>query len=285
MTALKPPFPDGHFYSPTIDVQDIAARKASIWPPVPHVRGIDFNEQFHQHFLREVFPQFIADYDYPERLDESGDLRQFYTQNSQFSWLDSRVLFVMLRYLRPARLIEVGSGFSSLLIADVNQRFLSGAMAVRCIEPYPRDFLKRGIPGISELVQKRVQDIPIREFESLAAGDVLFIDSSHVAKTGSDVNYLIFDVLPALKPGVRVHVHDVFLPYDYLQDWVLKEGRSWNEQYVLRALLMYSTAFRFMFGCNFAFERFPGLVRDALALSSGAAFGGGSVWIECLPHD
>jgi len=280
MGTYKPPFPDGHFYSPTIDPEDLQKRKHEIWQRDPVVRGIDFNEAFHVDFLEEVFPRHIAGYDYPERLEETPQLRQFFTRNSQFSWLDSRVLFVMLRHVRPRRIIEVGSGFSSLLIADVVARYLDGQAEFSCIEPYPRDFLLQRIPGISQVIIERVQGVPIRRFEKLDAGDILFIDSSHVAKTGSDVNYLFFEVLPVLRPGVLIHFHDIFLPYEYLEDWVLGEKRSWNEQYLLRALLMYSTAFKFLFGSSFAFHRFPERVKKALALPSANAFGGGSVWIE-----
>jgi hypothetical protein len=110
--------------------------------------------------------------------------------------------------------------------------------------------------------------------------DVLFIDSSHVAKTGSDVNFLYFDVLPRLAKGVNVHVHDIFLPHDYPRHWVVDEKRSWNEQYLLRALLMYSSAFQVVFGCSYAFYAFPTLVQRALAFPDGRAFAGGSFWMR-----
>jgi hypothetical protein len=122
--------------------------------------------------------------------------------------------------------------------------------------------------------------VPLALFESLQAGDVLFIDSSHVAKTGSDVNYLFFEVLPRLAPGVIIHVHDIPLPLEYPQHWAISENRSWNEQYLLRALLMYSYAFKPIFGCSYAQLRFPDDVRAALALPSGRGYGGGSLWIR-----
>lgn len=273
--------PDGHFYSPVVDPDDIAARQEEIWPADPQVLGIDFNEAMHLQVLREFFPRHIGGYDYPEQApSEDETLQGYYTQNSQFSWLDSRTLFVLLREWRPARIIEVGSGYSSLLMADVNQRFLGGSCEITCIEPYPRPFLTRGIPGLSRVIQQKVQQVPLAEFEALQAGDILFIDSSHVAKTGSDVNYLFFEVLPRLAPGVRIHIHDIFLPHDYLKDWAISENRSWNEQYLLRALLMYSTAFRVVFGCSYAFHRHPQDVKQALAIPAGHAFAGGSFWIE-----
>src|SRR4030095_41590 len=114
----------------------------------------------------------------------------------------------------------------------------------------------------------------------LDAGDVLFIDSSHVAKTGSDVNHLVFEIFPRLRRGVGLNIHDIFLPAEYPKGWVFGENRSWNEQYVIRALLMYSTMFRVLFGCYYAFFAFPDLVRNALNIAKGAGFGGGSLWIE-----
>jgi hypothetical protein len=105
---------------------------------------------------------------------------------------------------------------------------------------------------------------------------VLFIDSSHVSKTGSDVNFLYLEVLPRLAPGVWIHLHDIFLPNDYPREWVLEEERSWNEQYLVQALLMYSRAFAVRFGSACAFHLFPELVESVF----GSRLGGGSLWIE-----
>lgn len=269
---------NGHFYSPIVNPAELDA--ALLWPEHPDIRGIDFDDTGHERILRDSFPRFIREYDYPEHLEEKPELQEFYTRNSQFSWLDSRTMFVLLREWRPRHLIEVGSGFSTLLAADVNRRFLGGSCEITCIEPYPRAFLRNGVPGVARLIEEKVQAVPLGEFTALQAGDILFIDSSHVAKTGSDVNFLYFEVLPRLAAGVRIHIHDIFLPHDYPREWVLDENRSWNEQYLLRALLMCSSGFRVIFGCSYAYWRFPDLVRSALAFADGRAFAGGSFWIE-----
>lgn len=275
--------PNGHFYSPICDPADLMERRDEIWPAmVPACLGIDFDDAAHLQVLEEWFPRFIGDYDYPEHGPEDGELSSYYTQNSQFGWLDSRALFVLMRALAPRRIIEVGSGYSSLLMADVNCRFFAGAMDIRCIEPYPREFLTRGVAGLHEVIVERVQKVPLSTFASLQANDILFIDSSHVAKTGSDVNHLFFEVLPRLQPGVIVHFHDIFLPADYIQNWAIDENRSWNEQYLLRALLMHSTAFKTLFGSYYAWLRHPEQVRKALASPTGDAFGGGSFWLRRL---
>lgn len=276
---IRTAFPAGHFYSPVVDPAEVARRRDRVWPPDPRVLGIEFDAAGHRHLLAEVFPDLLEDYDYPQEAPAAtADETQFFSGNPAFGWLDSRVLFALLRHWRPRRLIEVGSGYSTLLIADVNRRFLSGTLDVTSIEPYPPDFLCQPIEGWTRLVEKRVEDVPLAEFERLEAGDVLFIDSSHVAKTGSDVSFLFFEVLPRLASGVRIHVHDIFLPHEYPEDWVLRENRSWNEQYLVRALLMYSTAFRVTFGSAYAAHRFPELV--ARALPEGRTMSGGSLWFE-----
>ncbi len=127
-----------------------------------------------------------------------------------------------------------------------------------------------------------MQDVPLEHYAALDAGDLLFIDSSHVSKTGSDVNHLYFKVLPVLRPGVRVHVHDIFLPRDYPIEWAVHQNRSWNEQYVLQALLMYSNRFRVIFGCNYAWVRHPNLVIQALAHPRGIGYPGGSIYFEVV---
>lgn len=272
------PFPPGHFYSPIVDPASLDGD--ALWPPHPEVVGIDFNDASHLDLLTRAFPRFLPLYDYPDRLPDTATLDRFYSENTQFSWLDPRVLFVLLLDRRPRRFIEVGSGYSSLLTGDVNARFFGERMHVTCIEPYPRPFLARGLPGITRLLVQKVQATDLAVFTALESGDVLFLDSSHVAKTGSDVNFLFFEVLPRLAPGVYVHVHDIFLPHEYPRDWVLHENRSWNEQYLLRALLLGGGAFEVVFGSNHAFHRFRDSVIAALARADGAGFSGGSFWLR-----
>jgi predicted O-methyltransferase YrrM len=192
------------------------------------------------------------------------------------------VLEAFLRYLLPRRLIEVGSGFSTLVSARVNRELLDGSMHVTCIEPYPRGFLVDGVPGISELRVEKVQETPLAVFEELGENDVLFIDTSHVAKTGSDVVWLYQEVVPRLRPGVVVHIHDVFAPGEYPQAWVL-DGWGWNELYVVRAFLAFNRAFRIELGAQYMLKRHRDVVLEAfpgMAEERYAHPGGGSLWIR-----
>ena len=177
--------PDGHFYSPITNADELRAEERRIWPEDPTVLGIPFNDSSHSELLTGAIPRFTGEYDYPNDLCDDDAPYGFFNWNDQFTGLDSRVLFAFLRHFRPARMFEVGSGFSSLLVADVNRRFLELQLDFRCIEPYPRQFLIDGVSGVSSLVRRPVQDVPASYFDDLQEGDILFIDTSHVAKTWS----------------------------------------------------------------------------------------------------
>lgn len=156
----------------------------------------------------------------------------------------------MLQHFLPQKMIEIGCGFSSLVTAEVNRRFFGNTLEFSCIEPYPRQFLVNGVEGITQLVQQKVEDVELSFFDRLGSGDILFIDSSHVSKVGSDVNYLFFEVIPRLRPGVLVHIHDLFLPDEYPKTWMIDQGRNWNEQYLTRAFLQYNNHFEIMWAAH-----------------------------------
>jgi hypothetical protein len=278
-TPVPKAFPDGHFYSPLVDLAALEPFEEAVWAPRTSLPGIDFGSASHAEILTRAFPRQMPAYDYPQHLEDSASLTSFYSRNDQFSWLDARALFVLLRQWRPRRIVEVGSGYSTLLMCDQKRRYLGTATRLECVEPYPRAFLGNPSLGIDALHVKKVQEMPLELFTGLGAGDVLFIDSSHVAKTGSDVNFLYLEVLPVLRPGVRVHIHDIFLPLEYPREWV-HEGRHWNEQYVLRAMLTHSARYRVLFGSTFARLHFPAQLLAVVDDPEVAQFGGGSLWLE-----
>ncbi len=269
--------PLGHFYSPVGDVDALAAERARLWPADAASPGIDFEPAAQAQLLRDVFPALLAGFDYPAQTHE-GDHR-YSLHNSQFSEADARALFALLRHWQPRRLVEVGSGYSTLLAADVNRRFLGGALRITAIEPYPRAFL-HDLDGLHALRVERVQDTPASVFAELESGDVLFIDSSHVLKTGSDLVHLLTRVLPTLASGVCIHVHDVFLPDDYPPHWVIDENRSWNEQYALQAILAGNPRYRVLYGTQYALTRLASDATVAFGALAGQPYVGGSFWIE-----
>ncbi len=265
-------FPPGHFYSPITDGAELRENESAIWDKDDYA-GIDFNEDSHRELL-QVINRYAPEFQYP--AETPADPNAYFTTNGQFMGGDALTLYALLRHWQPKRIIETGSGFSSLLMADVNNRPLGGQSHITCIEPYPRPFLIAGVPGIQGLIQKKIQDVPLETFDALEAGDIFFVDTSHICKTGSDVNHIYFKIFPRLKKGVYIHVHDIFFPNEYPRNWVIDQNRSWNEQYLLRALLMYSTAFKVLFGCSIANERYKELLPTTASVPFG---GGGSIWM------
>ena len=164
---------------------------------------------------------------------------------------------------------------------DTNERFFDNTLDLTLIDPSINTIKDLfGEPGSlsARLLEKVLQDMALEVFERLDENDILFIDSSHVSKTDSDVNYCLFEILPVLKPGVLVHVHDILYPFEYLEEWVLKEKRSWNEAYVLHAFLQYNSAFEVIYWNNFVFHR----LREELAAAMPLCLEneGGSIWLR-----
>jgi hypothetical protein len=273
-TGLRLGFPNGHFYSPIVSADDVSDRT---WRRAKECAGVDFQGERQREFVDLALRRWLPVY--RSRFVRPPSDTQFSHDNPAFSWLDAPTLFTMLNEHQPKRVIEVGSGYSSMLTAETNTAYLGSTVELTCIEPYPKPWL-HGLAGMSRLIESRVQDVPLDIFTRLEAGDILFIDSSHVSKTGSDVNHLIFNVLPSLNAGVLIHFHDIFLPNEYPKEWVLDFGRSWNEQYLVRALLMGSNQFEVEFGCAYAVENLTDLLKGVL---EEGPYGGGSLWIRKTP--
>ena len=234
--------PPGHFYSPIPPIEDLQRRSDSIFgPPARSLPGIDLNEPGQLGLLREI-ARFYPELPFPVTRTPP---RRYFFENPMYLYSDAICLYGMLRLLRPRRVIEVGSGYSSAAILDTNDLFLEGRIRLTCIEPDPailRTLLLPGDQDRVEILEIPVQDAPLDCFTALQPGDILFIDSTHIVRTGGDVNDLLFRILPALASGVYVHFHDVFYPFEYPRQWVF-EGRAWNEDYALRAFLQYNAAF------------------------------------------
>lgn len=269
-------FPVGHFYSPIADPADIRAREQKIWMPVDEMPGIELCIPDQLMLLRQL-KSYTASINYP--LEQPEDLTTYFYGNDQYPVLDAEFLYTALCHFRPKSMIEVGSGFSSLITADVNRRVLGSKLDFSCIEPFPRQFLIDGVDGITRLVQQKVEDVELSFFDRLDSGDILFIDSSHVSKVGSDVNYLFFEVLPRLKKGVMVHIHDIFLPDEYPKTWVIDQGRNWNEQYLLSAFLQFNSEWKVMWASHFMGTRHTAAVQDTFPRYPELG-GGGSFWIK-----
>ncbi|MEP7353263.1 MAG: class I SAM-dependent methyltransferase [Acidobacteriota bacterium] len=268
-------YPPGHFYSPIVDTGDprvmeaVGTRTTAPWPSgveVDTARMGALMRRLAERHARFPFPRHKAD-----------DFR-FYFDNPFFGPHDASILFSMMLEFRPQRVIEVGCGHSSALLLDTNDRFFDGKLELTMIDPMLESVGSGwGDTGSARLVASRLQDVPLATFDDLEANDILFLDSSHVSKTGSDVNHYLFHILPRLKPGVLVHVHDILYPFEYPAEWVLDERRGWNEAYALRAFLQYNSGFEIVYWNNFVFHFLGEELAGLMPLCRENE--GGSIWL------
>jgi predicted O-methyltransferase YrrM len=242
--------PPGHFYSPVVDPAQIRAAAARVFDRTRAVRGIDLREAAQLAFV-DAIARHTAGLDFP---DERGPAHRYFYRNGAFSYGDANVFAAMLQEYRPRRLIEVGSGYSSALALDIVESRLGWATACTFIEPYPtllNSLLSDADRARVTILPQPVQDVDLTVFDALEAGDMLFIDTTHVVKTGSDVLHHFENVLPRLRPGVVIHVHDIFHPFEYPEPWVLDLNLSWNELYYVRAFLADNPHYEILFFNNF----------------------------------
>jgi len=264
-----------HFYQPIPNTQSLPE---TLWNRPSELIGIDMNDAVQLDLLRNHFPKFRDEYDqFP--AEETSEPGRFSLKNGLFDGTDALVAYCMIRHFQPRLIIEVGSGFSSLIAAEAMAK--SEGSTLICIEPFPLDFLRKGFPGLRSLIEKKVEDIDTEFFSQLGSGDVLFIDSSHTVRIGGDVNYLFLEVLPRLKPGVIVHVHDIFSPFDYRRDWVMDELRFWGEQYLLQAFLTFNSEFEVLMANAYLGHRYMEELKATFPNSPW--WGGGSFWMRRRP--
>ena len=193
-----------------------------------------------------------------------------------------------MRRFKPNRIVELGSGFTSLIIATGCRRnAVDGRRShYTCFDPYPRDFVRQGIDGLDSLEAVGATAVPKEEFDTLADGDVLFIDTTHTVKVGGDVNRLVLEVLPTLSPGVLVHIHDIFLPYEYPRGF-FENQCYWQEQYLVQALLTENPNFEVLFPAAAVSRDRPDLMRELLPWQE-LPFGPSAFWVRrrtSPPHD
>lgn len=269
--------PPGHFHSPIPSVDEIRLREERIFNVPDEIPAIDLNTDEQLRTLA-AFAEYYKEL--PFSAEKTRGLRYCF-ENPMYSYSDGICLYSMMRHLRPKRIIEVGAGYSSCAMLDTNELFFDNSISLTMIEPHPQAFmslLKRGDAKRIELLTTQLQDVGLNEFSRLSANDILFVDSSHVSKVGSDVNYLIFEILPLLQRGVYVHFHDIFYPFEYPKHWICDLGIAWNEAYLLRSFLQYNTSFRIAFFNTYLANLFEKELREAMPLCFNNK--GGSIWLR-----
>jgi len=271
-------FPAGHFYSSVVSLDDVKKRQDEIWVPElqENIPGININRERQKELFCQ-FEKFYSEMDFPEN---PGPEKRYFLNNSYYAYGDGILLYSFIRHFQPKKIIEIGSGYSSALMLDVNEFFFQNKIDLTFIEPFPEvrlhSLLKDNDSTSVQLISEKVQKVPLKTFEKLEKGDILFVDSSHVVKTGSDVHYILNNIPPVLKKGVIIHFHDIHFPFEYPKSWVL-DGFGWNETYFLKAFLMYNSSFEILMFTDYLHKIHNDLF-SKMPLASKAS--GSSFWME-----
>lgn len=272
----------GHFYSVIPNVTKDYNNKDTKFI------NLDFNEESHITILNEInnyLDKFDNEFGHVNISKRQYDFK-YTLLNGAFEWMDARLLHYFLQKNRPKKIIEIGSGNSTLLTYNTKQMY-NLDLDIICIEPYPTDYLKE-LHKIGEitLIEKCLENVDLSIFKTLTENDILFIDSSHVLKLDSDVMYYFTKIFPLLNKNVLIHIHDIFFPYDYPCDWITM-GRFWNEQYFLYIFLQYNTKFKIKF-CN-SYSQFKyhdelkNIQKNTYEIKNkivNGVFSGGSIWLN-----
>jgi predicted O-methyltransferase YrrM len=238
--ALQP------YYRPEPDLDDIPA---DWWMRRHPLRGITLDLDGQLAFVRDALAAYIDEFAPPRA--PSGRPSAYHVDNGSFESVDAELAYAMVRHLSPSRIIELGSGFSTLAMAEacVANAADGSDTQLRSIDPGPRVGPAAAVPGLDSIDERRAQDLTIGDFEQLRSGDIVFVDTSHIVKTAGEVNFLVLEVLPMLQPGVVVHFHDVFLPYEYHRGF-LESGRYFTEQYLVQAFLSMNSSYEIVLAAH-----------------------------------
>jgi hypothetical protein len=259
-----------HYYEPFM------GKSANVLPIVRNLPGIDFNIENQLLFLKN--------FNYQDELNEisllpSNQLNYSFSKGP-FRSGDAEILYNIVRFLKPKKIVEIGCGHSSLLIqhaiANTFKTEVDYLCHHICIEPYEAGYLSK---LDVEFIKEPVEQIDLNLFESLEDGDILFIDSSHIIRPGGDVLFEYLEILPRLKKGVYVHIHDIFSPNNYLKEWVEDGVNFWNEQYLLEAFLSCNDSFKIVCSVNLLKNSYYSNLKEACPMLSEEREPG-SFWIQ-----
>ncbi len=263
-----------HYYQPVFKVSELGD---SVFDAPRHLEGLDLKIDDQLRLLGEFnFADELGQIPVGRATQKLG----FYHRNPSIGPCDAELLYCMLRHFKPARIIEVGSGYSSRLIKealDINKSEGVDSEQV-CIEPFEMPWLEE--LGVEKVIRSKVENVDTEVFESLERDDILFIDSSHVVRTGGDVTKLYLEILPKLKSGVIIHAHDIFTPYEYPRQWVVEMRRFWTEQYLLEAFLSFNKSFEVVLSANYLAINHGKELSNTCPRYAELGYGHGSFWIR-----
>jgi len=264
------------FYSAIPHLEELPE---DIWGRRSTLGGIDLQADRAIERIESELAPFISEFDMP--LDGPKPPGEFFLHNVNYESVDAELLYGMVRARKPRRVVELGSGYTTLLIGDACRRNAEDGHATehRALDPYPRaDIFGDAPPPPTIFEPLPATEVPLDMFRALESGDILFVDTTHTVKLGSDVNYIILDVLPELASGVIVHFHDIFLPWEYPRVWFEEMQHYWAEQYLLQAFLAFNEAFEVLIPAQAVSREYPDRLAAVIpSFASGAS--PGAIWI------
>jgi hypothetical protein len=241
-----------HFYEPIPNSKDLITNEAKIWK-ASELIGVNMNDKM-QLDLCTAFQKY---------QNEFTSLNERY--RGRFENVDREILYCMVRHFKPSKIIEIGSGGSTYIsIAAISANRIEGKDSeLIVVDPYPRKSLRNTLKKHNfSIVQDKCENLNMDFFLQLKSNDILFIDSTHVIKTGGEVNYLMLEVLPRLNKEVIIHFHDIFLPLEYPKKWIVEKHLFWTEQYLLHAFLIHNNCFEVLWGGHYMHVKYPEKLRS-----------------------
>lgn len=262
-----------NYYSPIPNLTDLRKKVNLLEKPID-MDGFVWNEETQIRLMHDVFSLYSQECRFPQTENDRVHDWDYFIDNGSFPIGDAFILHCMIKYFRPKKILEIGSGYSTFVMA----RAIAPPQELISINPFPCDFenlFTKGFPGFNRLIKEPVEDIDLEFFSTLKANDILFIDSSHVVRPMGDVPFLYLEVIPRLKPGVIIHSHDIFLPQHIPKDWILENHWFWNEQYLLWAFLSFNTEFEILFSAQYMKK----YIKELQSIFPGY-WAGGSFWFR-----
>ena len=272
-----------HFYSPVPDTGELA-RKPGLWERESDLPGVDLNVSGQLAFLESTVPRWQGECRFP--MQKTDVPHEYYVTNGAYGLLSAAILHCMIRTYRPRTIIEIGSGNSTYVSARACLMNEAEGRPTRlvAVEPYPNEVLQGGFPGLASLLRVGAEEVGLDRYLELGEGDILFIDSSHVVRMGNDVVFLYLDVLPRLRKGVVIHIHDIFFPFQYPKDWILDYRRLWSEQYLLQAFLAFNRTFEVLWCGSYMHAKHLDKLKAAFppppGLGEAAGYFSSSIWLR-----
>ena len=275
--TFKTHYPPGHYANPFPSLDEVQRYSDNLFDNSKEsIPGVNLNLENQISLLNILSTKYN---EIPYNSNKNTQLRYSFN-NPMFCESDGIFLWLIINHFKPRKIIEIGSGYSSALMLDINDNLMEGTIDLTFIDPYTEK-LKKNLRiddnSKATIIEKPIQDVDIKEFKKLKEDDILFLDTSHISKTGCDLNYDLFEILPSLNKGVIIHIHDIFFSFEYPKEWVLQQ-KAYNEVYLIRSFLMYNDSFEIIIFPNYLMNKKEQWFKENMPICLKNT--GGSIWLR-----